>query len=113
MKRMALIFAIMFIVSLGALFATNLVSENIQNWTSRGSYATWTQAISVGTVNMTQCMVAPTGAASGTGTTGYVQMQASTGIIEIPALSSIGTIEFHIHAGGASRTAKIQQNISG
>jgi len=110
---MALIFAIMFIVSLGALFATNLVSENIQNWTSRGSYATWTQAISVGTVNMTQCMVAPTGAASGTGTTGYVQMQASTGIIEIPALSSIGTIEFHIHAGGASRTAKIQQNISG
>jgi len=94
------------------LHATELVNENIQNWTSHTSYGSYTQAISAGTVSMTQCIVAPTGAASGTGTVGYVQMQASTGILALPALASAGTVEFRIHAGGTGRSVKLQQYIS-
>jgi len=107
MKRVYLVCALIALSSL--MFATNLISENIQTWTSHGSYGSYTQAIAAGTVNMTRCIVAPTGTANGTGTTGYVQMEASNGIIELPALSSAGTAEFHIHAGGAGRTAKLEK----
>jgi len=97
---------------IAVLHATELVNENIQNWTSHTSYGSYTQAISAGTVTMTQCIVAPTGAASGTGTSGYVQMQASTGILALPALASAGTVEFRIRAGGTGRSVKLQQYIS-
>ncbi len=107
MKRKLLLLLIM--LSLGYLGrGTNLINENIQSWTSHGSYGTYTQAITAGTVNMTACIVAPSGAASGTGSIGYVQMQAANGILELPTLSSVGTAEFHIHAGGAGRTLKLQ-----
>ena len=85
------------------------VSENIQSWTARASYGTWTQTIPAGTVNMTSCMVSPAAGASGVGTVGRVQMQATTGILELPALNTVGTIAMNIAAGGADRTVKLQR----
>ncbi len=88
---------------------TNLIDENIQSWTARASYGTWTQAIPAGTVNMVACIVQPAASASGTGSIGRVQMQGASGILELPQLSSVGTVEFRIAAGGASRTLKLQK----
>jgi hypothetical protein len=89
------------------------VSENIQSWTARAGYGTWTQSIPAGTVNMTQCIVAPAAAASGVGTTGRVQLQATAGILELPALNTAGIITMHIAAGGAGRNAKLQKYSGG
>lgn len=88
---------------------TTNVSENIQSWTVRASYGTWTQSIPAGTVNMTRCIVAPAAAASGIGSIGRVQMEAITGILELPALNTAGSVIVNIVAGGASRTAKLQK----
>ncbi|MBL7906389.1 MAG: T9SS type A sorting domain-containing protein [Bacteroidales bacterium] len=92
----------------GMGWGANLINENIQSWTVRASYGSWNQAITAGTVNMTRCMVAPAAAATGTCTIGRVQMESSTGIIELPVLASCGTAEFHIVAGGSNRTIKLQ-----
>ncbi|NCC72003.1 MAG: hypothetical protein EOM06_01285, partial [Sphingobacteriia bacterium] len=88
---------------------TTLISENIQSWTAHTSYGTYTQVIPAGTINMVQCIVQPSAGASGTGTIGRVQMQGTNGILELPQLSSIGTVEFRIAAGGAGRTLKLQK----
>ncbi len=93
--------------------AANLISESIQSWTSRASYGTYTQSIVAGTVNLTQCIVAPTGAASGTGSTGYVQMQATSGILQLPAVNTVGTVTCQIRAGGTGRTLILQKNVNG
>ncbi len=111
MKNIVLFITLILTLSIGALSAANLVNENISTWTSHASYGAYTQTITAGTVSMTACIVAPTGAANGTGSVGYVQMQATNGILEIPSLASIGTIEFRIHAGGAGRTLKLQQYV--
>lgn len=107
MKKLVFLFTFcLLLVSMA--WGANLVNENIQTWTARASYGTYTQTISAGTVNMVQCIVQPTASASGTGTIGRVQMQASNGILTLPSLSSIGTITFNIAAGGAGRTVKLQ-----
>ena len=85
------------------------VSENIQSWTAHAGYGAWTQAIPAGTVNMTQCIVSPTNPASGVGSIGRVQLQASAGILELPALNTVGTVAMNLAAGGASRTVKLQK----
>lgn len=91
---------------------TPILSENIQSWTNRISYGSYTQIIPVGegtgTVSMTACIVANAAAATGTCSIGRVQMQASTGILELPALPSVGRVEFHIAAGAAGRTVALQ-----
>ena len=84
------------------------VSENIQSWTAHASYGSWTQSIPAGTVNMTQCIVSPAAAASGVGTIGRVQLQATAGILELPALNTVGTVTMNI-AAGAIRTVKLQK----
>ena len=89
--------------------ATTHINEDIQNWTARASYGTWTQSIPAGTVNMTQCIVAPAAAASGAGSVGRVQLKASTGILELPALNTVGTVTMNIAAGAAGRTVKLQK----
>ncbi len=89
------------------------VSENIQSWTAHGGYGTWTQSIPAGTVNMTRCIVAPAAAASGVGSIGRVQLEASTGILALPALNTVGTVTMNIAAGGAGRTAKLQKYSGG
>lgn len=101
------------LVLLAALFGgnalgANLINENIQSWTNRGSYGTYTQAIPAGTVTMTQCIVANAAAQTGTCTVGRIQMNSSTGVVELPALSSVGVVEFHLAAGAAGRTVKLQ-----
>jgi hypothetical protein len=88
---------------------STLVSENIQSWTVRASYGTWTQTIPAGTVNMTRCIVAPAAGASGVGSIGRVQLEASTGILELPALDTVGSIAMNIVAGAAGRTVKLQR----
>ena len=89
--------------------ATTNISENIQSWTVHGGYGTWTQSIPAGTVNMTQCIVTPSAAASGAGSVGRVQLEGGTGILELPALDTVGTVTMVIAAGGSSRTAKLQK----
>ncbi len=105
MRKLYVVIALLLLFTL--CNAAVLINENIQSWTSRGSYGTYTQNISTGTVNMTQCIVSPTGAASGTGSKGFVQMQATSGILQLPALSSIGTATFTIR--GTNRTIKLQK----
>jgi hypothetical protein len=85
------------------------ISENIQSWTVRAGYGTWTQTIPTGTVNMTRCIVSPAAAASGVGTVGRVQLEASTGILELPALNTVGTVTMHIAAGRSGRSVKLQK----
>jgi hypothetical protein len=107
MKKLIFLFMLsLLLVSMA--WGANLVNENIQTWTARGSYGTYTQTISAGTVNMVQCIVQPSASANGTGTIGRVQMQGSNGILTLPSLSSIGTITFNIAASGAGRTVKLQ-----
>ncbi|HPB24178.1 MAG TPA: choice-of-anchor D domain-containing protein [Bacteroidales bacterium] len=90
-------------------WGTNLIDENIQSWTNHGSYGSYTQVITAGNVIMTQCIVQNTASATGTCTMGRVQMQGSTGVLELPPLSSVGTAEFHLAAGGAGRSIKLQR----
>jgi hypothetical protein len=57
--------------SLGAsAAASTIINENIQSWTNRGSYGSYTQSITVGSgtgnVSMTRCIVANAAAATGT-----------------------------------------------
>jgi hypothetical protein len=84
------------------------INENIQSWTNHSSYGNYTQVISAGTVTMTQCIVANAASATGTCTAGRIQMNSSTGIVELPTLNSVGTVEVHLAAGAAGRTLKLQ-----
>ena len=52
-----LLFSILILTSQLNLGQTLLVNENIQSWTARASYGSWTQSITAGTVNMTACIV--------------------------------------------------------
>jgi len=91
---------------------STIINENIQSWTNHASYGNYTQSITVesgtGTVNMTDCIVANGAAATGTCTTGRVQLKATTGILELPTVSSISYAEFHLAAGAAGRTVTLQ-----
>ncbi len=88
---------------------TTHISENIQSWTAHASYGVWTQNIPAGTVNMTDCLVSPAAAASGVGSAGRVQLQGNAGILELPALNTVGTVTMNIAAGAAGRTVKLQK----
>jgi len=90
------------------MFARGQINENIQSWTPHASYGAYTQTISAGDVSMIDCIVQPAATASGTGSIGRVQMKAASGVLELPALASVGSIEFHIAAGGADRTVVLQ-----
>lgn len=108
MKKLFLLFSLSLLL-VGMVWGANLVDENIQSWTTQGSYGTYTQTITAGTVNMANCIVQPGATASGVATAGRVQVRAATGILELPELSSIGTISFNLVAGGANRTLKLQK----
>ncbi len=93
---------------LTSAFSWGQINENIQSWTNHVGYGTWTQVIPAGTVNMTQCIVANAAAATGTCSVGRVQMNSSSGIVQLPALPSVGTVEVHLVAGAAGRTLNLQ-----
>lgn len=111
MKRIMLLTLVLVAVSL-IWGQTTLISDDIHTWTNRASYGSYTQTITVGAgtgiVSMTDCIVANAAAATGTCSTGRVQLKATTGILELPALPSIGRVEFHIAAGAAGRTVALQ-----
>ncbi|UPT66421.1 MAG: hypothetical protein M0D57_18460 [Sphingobacteriales bacterium JAD_PAG50586_3] len=90
------------------------INENFQSWTSRGSYGTYTQAGSGGTWNMVQCIVSPTGASSGVGSTGFVQLQSANGILTLPNIVSggVGTISVDARVSGANGGFSIQKSIN-
>ena len=108
-KGILLLIATAVFFAMQAWSQTTVINENIQSWTARGSYGTYTQTISAGTVNMVQCIVQPSASASGTGSVGRVQLQGANGILTLPQVSSVSVAEFRIAAGGASRTVKLQQ----
>ena len=100
-------------LSLALLSATLIVNENIQSWSAHTSYGNWTQEIPAGTINLTSCLVSPGAAASGVGSLGRIQAQASTGIVELPELSSVGDVEFTFAAGSTGRSMKLQKYSAG
>lgn len=86
------------------------ISENIQSWISKGtSYNSWSQVIPAGTVQLTQCIVAPTAPANGVCSMGRIQLQASTGIVELPPVNTVDSITVGLAAGSTSRSVKLQK----
>ncbi|HQL70445.1 MAG TPA: hypothetical protein PLA77_06420, partial [Bacteroidales bacterium] len=108
-KGILLLIATAVFFAMQAWSQTTVINENIQSWTARGSYGTYTQTISAGTVNMVQCIVQPSASASGTGSVGLVQLRGTSGILALPQVSSVSVAEFRIAAGGAGRSVKLQE----
>ncbi|NSW44518.1 MAG: choice-of-anchor D domain-containing protein [Bacteroidales bacterium] len=101
-------YKILIILLFGFFIGKGQINENIQSWTNHVSYGSYTQVITAGTVSMTECIVANAAAATGTCSAGRIQMKSSSGIVELPTLSSVGTVEVHLAAGAAGRTLKLQ-----
>jgi endonuclease I len=101
--------SLLLLLSIASLSALTLINENIQNWTARSSYGNYTQSIPAGIVNLTNCMVSPNAAATGTCSSGRIQCQAVAGSVELPELASIGQVEFHFAAGSTGRSIKLQK----
>ncbi|MDD5765238.1 MAG: T9SS type A sorting domain-containing protein [Candidatus Marinimicrobia bacterium] len=109
-KFMYGIMALVLVIAMAEVgWGTDLVNENIQTWTNHSSYGSYTQTITAGDVSMVDCIVANAATTTGTCTAGRVQIKASSGTLTLPQLSSIGTIEFHIVAGGTGRSVKLQK----
>ena len=85
---------LLIVLILTSAFSWGQINENIQSWTNHVGYGTWTQVIPAGTVNMTQCIVANAAAATGTCSVGRVQMNSSSGIVQLPTLPSVGTVKY-------------------
>lgn len=109
--RLATLLTVMLCAVL-SVSALTLINENIQNWTAYTSYGSYSQQIPAGTVNMTSCIVSPGAAATGTCTAGRIQMQATTGVVELPQLVSVGTVELHLAAGSTGRSVKLQKMVN-
>jgi autotransporter-associated beta strand protein len=89
------------------------ISENIQSWTTQTGYGNYTQSIATGTVTMTQCIVSPGASATGVGTLGRVQMNATSGILALPPVNSVGNVVFHLAAGSADRSVTLEKSVNG
>lgn len=113
MRHKIMLLALMMVIIGGLWGQAIIINENIQNWTNRGSYGSYTQSINVkegtGTVSMVQCIVSNTASSTGDCTQGRVQISASTGIVEFPEISSIGIVEFSLVAGSTNRSIKLQK----
>jgi endonuclease I len=97
------------LLSISMLPAVALINENIQNWDAHTSYGSYSQLIPAGNVAMTRCIVAPGAAATGTCSTGRIQLEAATGIVELPELQTIGQVEVHMAAGSSGRSIQLQR----
>ena len=86
-----------------------IINENIQDWTNQSSYGIYTQTIDAGDVVMTQCIVQSSASANGECSVGRVQMQGSTGVIELPEVASVSEAVFSFVAGGEGRSIKLQK----
>ena len=97
----------------GGLAQDILINENIQDWEPQ-PYGNHTQEIDVdgstGTVIMTDALVDPTAAASGTGSAGFVQLRASDlGILELPEVHSVSRVEFSISSIASQRSIHLER----
>lgn len=106
-KKLCLLTTLL-ILSVTAISSLTLINENIQNWTAYTSYGTYTQTIPAGIITMTRCIVSPGAAATGTCSSGRIQMEAANGILDFPELPSVGQVEFHMAAGSSGRSIKLQ-----
>jgi hypothetical protein len=91
------------------------ISENFQGWTSNGGYASFSQAGSGGTWSGVSAIRAPGGAASGTGSVGYVQLQSANGILTLPNIASggVGTITIRARVSSTNGGFSVQKNVNG
>ena len=88
-------------------------TENFTGFTSVGSYSSSvaSQTVSGRTWSYENVILAPTGAANGTGSTGYAQMKASSGKLYLPAVDNPSSIT--VTSRASSGTLKLQQKVSG
>src|SRR5690606_15442393 len=84
------------------------IHENIQSWTAHAGYGNYTQEIEAGSVVLEACIVQPNASANGEASPGRIQMQAENGIVELPLLPSVGTVELALVAGGSNRSLTLQ-----
>jgi hypothetical protein len=106
---------VLFLCVISANKVNAQISENFQSWTSRGSYSSFTQAGSGGNWTAVSTIVAPTGAASGTGSTGYCQLQSANGIITLPNIASggVGTVTIRARVSSTNGGFSVQKNVNG
>ncbi len=93
------------------------VTEHFSTWTSKASYtAALSQSGSGGTWTALAgaVIVAPSGAANGTGSTGYVQIGTSK-ILTLPNIASggVGTVTIQARFSGSSGSFTVDKNING
>ncbi len=114
MKRQFVLCLSVFLLPLLA-GAANLINENFQSWTSQQSYGDYTQAGAGGTWYASNCIISPTAAANGTGSSGFVQMNgAGTSALTLPSVNSVGTVTVNFRVSstsGASLT--LQKSVGG
>lgn len=91
------------------------ISETFQSWTSRTGYGNYTQAGSGGTWNITNCIVSPTAAANGTGSTGLVQMNSSAATLELPVIPTAGagtvTLKMRVSSTASSPELLLEKKV--
>ena len=115
-SRLAILLClVLFIFTTSKLNATNLIEENFQNWTKVGSWATsGTQAIPAGTVTLNNYVVYNTQVVAGTGSNGGVYIRSGNGVMQLPAISSCGTVEIRTGTSGTGQaTMKLQISSNG
>lgn len=97
-------FLIAILLPVCGMAQATVISENFQGWTSAGSYSSSTSAGPGGAWAYTNCIVAPTGVQSGVGSAGYVQAQASSGILTLPLIATggIGTLNLNVRMSSTS-----------
>lgn len=99
-----LLFTLAFILFTCSLFGQ--LSENFQSWTSQTSYLTTqsSQSGNGGTWLYTKTIVAPGGAANGTGSAGYSQLSKAGGELITPVISSggVGTLTLKLRVSGSN-----------
>lgn len=115
MTSRALLGMLIFVISNSAL---SQGAETFSSWTSRAAYqASFTQAGSGGTWSMTQCGVTPAGAASGTGSVGFVQLNSASGRIQLPNVASGGvgtvTIKMRVSSTASSPSLTLEKSVGG
>ena len=92
---------------------TEVIDESFQDWTSKGSYGSYTQAGDGGTWSMTQAIVAPTAAASGDGSTGRVQLKSAAGYLTFPAVDAPSSVTVIVGASSSDGELVLQKSLDG
>jgi hypothetical protein len=114
-KLFILFFFVVSTITTSVLFGQ--LSENFQSWTSQTSYLT-TQSTQLGNGGnwlYTRTIVAPGGAANGTGSVGYTQLQKAGGELITPVISSggVGTLTLKIRVSSSNGGFALYKRVNG